>query len=228
MEQIQMTKAQLKVELTKANVSFPAKATLTALQEAYDKLQGEADRKAAGINPLNNPVCDSFESPSAKNKVCMTCAAEFAKRFDACNELANAAKAGGSGKKPDAKRQTVKSKYADFAELKASIEKADPTRLTMFVDQLLVKGEKTLEGLLAAIEARKAEVKSTSTDFKNVSIIKKHMKYRASKGWVFTIHTNGHVAATDYAIDGNGTIVDQKTAALAAAAAAAAAEKKAA
>jgi len=195
MKQVEMTIKQLKIELGKLGVAFKAKATQAELQTAYDEAQ---DRKGLGIHPKNTPVCDSFESPSAKNEVCMTCAADAAARFDACNALANEAKAKTSKKVTPENRETVKGKYADVKELKEQINKASDKRLTMFVDKLLVKGSLTMPEILASVEERKKTTKSSSTDFKNVSIIKKHLKYRATKGWVFEILKNGKVKVVDY------------------------------
>ena len=85
----------------------------------------------------------------------------------------------------------------------------------MFVDKLLVKGGLSFAEMLAKIEEQKKVLVETgvheapSTDFKNVSIIKKHLKYRASKGWIFTLYKNGKVKATDYSVGGDGTIIDK-------------------
>jgi len=203
-----MTAKELKIALTKAKVTFKSKATIEELREIYSQA---LDRAGVGVNPANDPVCDSFGSPKAKNQMCVDCASEHGKRNEACLEIAQAAKAKSAAKVTPEKRQTVKAKYADFAELKESVEKANDARLTMFVDKLLVKGGMTLAEMLSAIEARKKETSSESTDFKNVSIIKKHIKYRATKGWVFTIFKNGKVKATDYKVDGSGLIEDKTT-----------------
>jgi hypothetical protein len=214
-----MTAKECKVELSKLKVAFKSKASVEELRQT---LSQALDRSGLGVNPANDPVCDSFGSPKAKNSACAACPTDHGKRNEACLEIAEAAKAKSTKKVTPEKRQTVKAKYADYAELKESVEKADDSRLTMFVDKLLVKGGLTFAEMLTAIEARKKETSSDSTDFKNVSIIKKHIKYRATKGWVFTIFKNGKVKATDYAVDGNGLIEDK------AAEAAAEEEKKAA
>ena len=202
-----MTVKDCKLELGKLGVAFKSKATVDELRALVEKHRAD-DRKGLGIHPANDPVCDVFGSPKAKNQMCIDCATEHGKRNEACLTIAEEAKAKAAKKVTPEKRQTVKAKYADFAELKDSIEKADDSRLTMFVDKLLVKGGMTMAEMLTAIEARKEETESTSTDFKNVSIIKKHIKYRATKGWVFTIFKNGKVKATDYKVDA-GQIIDK-------------------
>ena len=202
-----MTVKDCKLELGAASVAFKANAKVEELRVAVTKLR-EGDRKSMGINPLNDPVCDVFGSPKAKNQMCIDCATDLGKRNEACLEIAQAEKAKSTTKITPEKRQTVKAKYADFGELKTSVEKADDARLTMFVDKLLVKGGLSFAEMLTSIEARKAEIKSESTDFKNVAIIKKHIKYRATKGWVFTIFKNGKVKATDYTAEG-GQIIDK-------------------
>jgi hypothetical protein len=203
-----MTAKELKVKLAKMKVAFKSKATLEELQAIYSEA---LDREGLGVNPANDPVCDSFSSPKAKNDACTACPTDHGKRNEACLEIAEAAKAKSAAKVTPEKRQTVKAKYADFSELKQSVEKADASRLTMYVDKLLVKGGLTFAEILTSVEARKKETKSDSTDFKNVSIVKKHIKYRATKGWVFTIFKNGKVKATDYKVDGGGLIEDKAT-----------------
>ena len=203
-----MTAKECKTELTKLKVAFKSKATPEELREILTQAQ---DRAGLGVNAANTPVCDSFGSPKAKNDLCAACPGEHGKRSEACLEIAQEAKAKSATKVTPEKRQTVKAKYADFAELRESVEKADGSRLTMYVDKLLVKGGLTFAEMVTAIEARKAETDSKSTDFKNASIIKKHIKYRATKGWVFTIQKNGKVKATDYKVDGGGLIEDKAT-----------------
>ena len=208
-----MTAKECKVELTKLQVAFKSKATVEVLRET---LTAALDRQSLGVNPANDPICDSFSQPSPKNEDCATCPADHGKRNEACLALAEADKAKASGKKvtPE-KRQTVKAKYADFKELRDSILKADNTRLTMFVDKLLVEGSLTYDEILSKITERKGELvklgvmKEVSTDFKNVAIIKKHLKYRSSKGWTFTVYKNGKVKATDYVVGGAGEIIDK-------------------
>jgi len=208
-----MTAKECKIELTKLQVAFKSKAKVEELRET---LQAALDRKSLGVDPANDPVCDSFGQPSPKNEDCASCPADFGTRNSACMKIFEAEKAKASGKKvtPE-KRQTVKAKYSDFKELRESVQKADDTRLTMFVDKLLVEGTLTYDEILAKITERKAELvslgvhKESSTDFKNVAIIKKHLKYRSSKGWVFTVFKNGKVKATDYVVGGAGRIEDK-------------------
>jgi hypothetical protein len=201
-----MTAKELKIALTKAKVAFKSKATPEELREI---LTQALDRAGLGVNPANDPVCDSFGSPKAKNDLCAACPTDHGKRNEACLEIAEAAKARATKKVTPEKRQTVKAKYANFAELKESVEKADDSRLTMYVDKLLVKGGMSFAEIVSAVEARTKETGVEWRDFKNVSIIKKHIKYRATKGWIFTIFKNGKVKATDYAVDGNGLIEDK-------------------
>ncbi len=208
-----MKLAEVKIELGKLGVAFKSKDKIEVLRKA---LSEALDRKNLGIDPANDPVCDSFGAPSPKNEDCAGCPGDHGPRNSACIAIFEAAKAkSGAGKKivPE-KRQTVKAKYVDFAELRESIEKADDIRLTMFVDKILVKGDLTYDEILAKITERKGHLvktgvhKEVSTDFKNVAIIKKHLKYRASKGWIFTVFKNGKVKATDYSA-GAGEIIDR-------------------
>jgi hypothetical protein len=203
-----MTAKECKIELTRLKVAFKSKATGEELREI---LSQAIDRAGLGVNPANDPVCDSFSSPKAKNELCTKCPAEYGKRNEACLEIAQAAKAKSAAKVTPEKRQTVKAKYADFAELKTSVEKADDARLTMYVDKLLVKGGMSFAEIVKAVEDRTKETNVEWRDFKNISIVKKHIKYRATKGWVFTIFKNGKVKATDYKV-GEAGLIEDKTA----------------
>jgi hypothetical protein len=203
-----MTAKECKIELTRLKVAFKSKATGEELREI---LSQAIDRAGLGVNPANDPVCDSFGSPKAKNDLCAKCPAEQGKRNEACLEIAQAAKAKSAAKVTPEKRQTVKAKYADFAELKTSVEKADSSRLTMYVDKLLVKGGMSFAEIVKAVEDRTKETNVEWRDFKNISIVKKHIKYRATKGWVFTIFKNGKVKATDYKV-GEAGLIEDKTA----------------
>jgi uncharacterized protein (DUF302 family) len=195
-----MTAKECKVELSKLKVAFKSKASVEELRQT---LSQALDRSGLGVNPANDPVCDSFGSPKAKNSACAACPTDHGKRNEACLEIAEAAKAKSTKKVTPEKRQ------ADYAELKESVEKADDARLTMYVDKLLVKGGLSFAEIVSAVEARTKEIGVEWRDFKNVSIIKKHIKYRATKGWIFTIFKNGKVKATDYAVGAEGQIIDK-------------------
>ncbi len=186
---------ELKAGLEKLGVAFKQKAKVEELR----KLLSEAnDRKSLGIHPANDPICDIFSDPKAGNPVCMDCLREFGKRYDACVEAAEekkkAAASGSSRKGPSTK---VRGKYANFGELKTALEAAPEKLLTMIVDKLLLEGY-TMPDILAEVEERKATDFPKSKDFKSIAIIKKHISFRASKGWVFTVNENGVVQLTGY------------------------------
>ena len=67
--------------------------------------------------------------------------------------------------------------YADFATLKKHLTSSKHDTLTFDVDQLLLKAH-TLDELKEKIDDLKANVYTKSNDFKNVSVIKKHIRYR--------------------------------------------------
>ena len=186
---------ELKAALDILGVQYRKKASREQLQEL---LNGAEDRKGLGEDPRNTPFCEIFSSPKARHPVCLACVKEFGARYDACQSLAEAAKAAkkGSGKSsgPSSK---VKGKYADFGELKSSLEKAPETRLTMVVDKALLAGT-TMKDLLAEIEERKTNDFKDSKDFPTTGRIQAHVKFRASKGWVFTVFKNGKVKLTGY------------------------------
>ena len=73
-----------------------------------------------------------------------------------------------------------------------------PNTFDNVVDKLLLEGH-ALEDLLLKIEERKAVDFPDSKDFKSVAVIRKHISYRTSKGWVFTedADNNGAVLSAD-------------------------------
>ena len=188
------TVKELKAELDKLGVKYKAKATRDELQEL---LNGAEDRKGLGEDPRNTPFCEIFGSPKARHPVCLECVKAHGTRYDACQEVAEAAKAAKGSGKSSGPSTKVKGKYADFAELKAALEAAPEKRLTMVVDKALLTGI-TMKDLLAEVEERKTTDFKDSKDFPTVGRIQAHVKFRASKGWVFTVFKNGKVKLTGY------------------------------
>jgi hypothetical protein len=185
---------ELKAALDKLEVAYKKKANREQLQEL---LNGAEDRKGLGEDPRNTPFCEIFSSPKARHPVCLACIKEFGKRYDACQELAEEAKANKGADKASGPSSKVKGKYADFGELKKSLENAPEKRLTMVVDKALLAGA-TMKDLLAEVEERKTTDFKDSKDFPTTGRIQAHVKFRASKGWVFTVFKNGKVKLTGY------------------------------
>lgn len=190
----QATAKVLQAALTELGVAFKKKAKVEELR----KLLGEAqDRANLGINPANDPLCEIFGDPKSGHPACQDCLRDFGKRYDACveaKEEAKKAKKAGSKGGPASK---VRGKYSTFEELSAHLTAAPEKRLTMVVDKLLLEGY-TLKDLLSEVEERKTLDFKDSNDFKSIAILKKHVAFRASKGWIFTISAEGSVKLTGY------------------------------
>jgi hypothetical protein len=173
-DQKPLTKAKdLKAELDKLGVAYNKKATVKELQDA---LSAAMDRKGAGIHPANDPICEIFSKPMAGHPECLACAKAHSKRFDACQIVAEEAKAAGSNGGPKGPSSKVKGKYKTFGELKENLEQAPEKLLTMVVDKLLLEGH-TVKDILEEVEARK-ETQFTAgkpghNDFKNEARIKR-------------------------------------------------------
>jgi len=77
-------------------------------------------------------------------------------------------------------RMNTSKVYTDFSKAKRDYSKItleNAKTLTSYVDSLLFKAH-TLEQIFEKIEAAKAQKFTSSRDFKNLSILKKHIKYR--------------------------------------------------
>ena len=184
----------MKEALSKLGVAFKAKAKAAELKEL---LMEALEREKLGVHPANDPLCEIFSDPKSGHPACQECLRDFGKRYDACVEAAEEKKKAKKAGKTGGPSTKVRGKYADFADLKSSLEAAPEKRLTMVVDKLLLEGH-TMKEVLAEIEERKTQDFKDSNDFKSVAIIQKHIRYRASKGWVFTIFKNGKVKLTGY------------------------------
>ena len=197
MELINIEQASAKVlkdELTKLGVAFKAKAKVEELKRLFTEAQ---DRAALGVHPANDPLCEIFSEPKAGHPACTACIQEFGKRYDACVEAAEAKKAAKGSAKSSGPASKVRGKYTTFEELAAHLTAAPEKRLTMVVDKMLLEGQ-TLKDMLAEVEERKTLDFKDSNDFKSVAILKKHVAFRASKGWVFTVGADGVVKLTGY------------------------------
>ena len=69
--------------------------------------------------------------------------------------------------------------YATFAELKKHLTANKHDCLTFAVDQMLLKAS-TLDEIKKAIDELKESTYKQSKDFKTLSVIKKHIRYRQS------------------------------------------------
>ena len=154
--------------------------------------------KDGGIHPANDPFCEIFSTPKVGHPVCLDCLKNHGKRHDACMEIAELNKKAKGSPAPSGPPTKVKGKYADFGELKESLQKAPEKRMTMIVDKLLLEGM-SIEAILSEVEERKKTDFPENRDFKNAAIVQKHIRFRASKGWVFKIFKNGKVKLVDYA-----------------------------
>ena len=189
-----LTKKELAAELDKLGVKYKKKDTRDELQLL---LNGAEDRKGLGEDPRNTPFCEIFSHPKARHPVCMECTSAHGERYDACIEIAEAAKADKKAGKSSGPSSKVKGEYVDFAELKASLEAAPEKLLTMVVDKALMAGV-TMKELLAEVEERKTLDFKDSNDFPTTGRLQAHVKFRAGKGWVFTVFKNGKVKLTGY------------------------------
>ena len=75
------------------------------------------------------------------------------------------------------KKMRLEKTYKSFSELKKHLKSNDHDTLTFAVDQILLTAN-TLAEIQAKIEKLKSNDYTESNDFKNLTIIKKHIRYR--------------------------------------------------
>lgn len=98
------------------------------------------------------------------------------------------------------KKMRLEKRYISFKEMKKHLTSNKADTLTFAVDQMLLKAH-TLTELFDEINALKAVKFETNKDFKNLAIIKKHIRYRQTHNRiVFTKNKKDQVRmiALDY------------------------------
>jgi len=197
-ELTEMTGVELKSQLDELGVTYKAKAKVADLRKL---LEEALDRKGSGVHPANDPICEIFGEPKAGHPACGECMKTLAQRFDACmlfsQESKKSSKASSSAKGPSTK---TRGKYKSFEELKENLERAPEERLTMVVDKLLLKGA-TPQEILAEAEDRRETDFPGNRDFKSINVVKKHIRYRAEKGWIFSTQEDGKIQLTGYSLE---------------------------
>lgn len=94
----------------------------------------------------------------------------------------------------------VKSKYENIAELRKHLKSAESKKLTIAVDKLFLKA-RSLQEIFAEIENLKSTIFTESNDFKNLSIVKKHIRYRQAHGWQFSFSKAKKLRLVGYDIE---------------------------
>jgi mRNA-degrading endonuclease RelE of RelBE toxin-antitoxin system len=85
--------------------------------------------------------------------------------------------------------------YTDFTALKKHLSSAKADTLTFFVDQLLLSAN-TLNELLDKVNEVKKVKFNESNDFKNLAILKKHIRYRQTHNRIcFSVNKKHQVRA---------------------------------
>jgi len=181
-------KADVKTEEPKAEEKSPELV-------AAEKLVTEAD-------PNNLELCDGFKAGQfcdAQNDACKACESDFPDAYAYCAAKAvieasktgvkkAARKAGaGSGTK-------VRGKFADFSALVKFLETSKSDGPVMALDKLLLEGG-SYKSILDKIGALNKE--KGWNHCKNTSSIKKHLKFRQDRGWVYE-EKDGIVKLVDY------------------------------
>lgn len=127
--------------------------------------------------------CEIFGHQDENRGACSLCASEFAARYAACTPATAAAAATKATKSVKSKSVSgrVKKQYASLEDLKAQMAKIkESTTLTMEVDKMLVAGKFTLKKMLEKVVELKTTRFKDSEDFRDLTILKKHIKFRAS------------------------------------------------
>jgi mRNA-degrading endonuclease RelE of RelBE toxin-antitoxin system len=87
----------------------------------------------------------------------------------------------------------LEKRYTNFAELKKHLTSNKADTLTFYVDQLLLKAN-TAQQLLDKINEVKKTKFTQSNDFKNLSIVKKHIRYRQNHNRViFSVNKKNQI-----------------------------------
>lgn len=94
----------------------------------------------------------------------------------------------------------VKSKYENIAALKKHLRSVESKKLTIAVDKLFLNA-RTLNDLFEEIKTLKRIDFPESGDFKSLSIVKKHIRYRQAHGWQFSLSKAKKLRLVDYNLE---------------------------
>jgi len=143
---------------------------------------------ALNLSDPNSPPCDTFTHYKEGADACAACKAEHGARHEACVK----ATLGGNVKRRSKGGATASGKlgkYSNFAELRSQL--LDPRGiLNRKMDKATLEGATLAELLEIGKDGGKGM-------FKNLSMIKAHLKYRAAGGWVYSVQ-NGKITLVDY------------------------------
>jgi hypothetical protein len=151
--------------------------------------------------------CEIFAHQDENRGGCSLCASEFAARFAACAIATKAALESKASKSVKSKAVSgrVKKQYNSLEELKAQMAKVkeSPT-LTFEVDRMLVAGKHTLKKIMERIDELKTTKFKDNSDFRDLTILKKHIKFRASNNrFQIEFDEKGRIQVVGVAGDGN-------------------------